>query len=334
MGDGTKENPYTREDVLRLIKENGGTAKGLDLSGKVFKTGIDLQGLDLGKIILNKAKLYSAHLQEAELSGAHLEGSSLRNAHLERARLFGAHLEGSGLHEAHLEGAWLFNAHLERAHLWGTHFEGAHLWGAHLEGAILRLAKFSTDTELTNVDWGNFVIGEELIGGFEVAADTYRHLKIWHNQLGLYETAGEFFFREMTAKRNDFWWGDIDLPIGDLSNPVKFKKFPKALFPQKPFHWAWSMLLNILCGYGEKWHRVIISAGVAVFGLAAVYYLFGGLTLPYSLYYSAVSFTALGYGNWAPEPTGWVKGLGAVEAFIGVFMMALFLITFVRKMTR
>ena len=33
MGDGTKENPYTREDVLRLIKENGGTAKELDLSG-------------------------------------------------------------------------------------------------------------------------------------------------------------------------------------------------------------------------------------------------------------------------------------------------------------
>jgi len=30
MGDGTKENPYTREDVLRLIEENGGTAKGLD----------------------------------------------------------------------------------------------------------------------------------------------------------------------------------------------------------------------------------------------------------------------------------------------------------------
>lgn len=32
MGDGTKENPYTREDVLKLIEENGGIAKGLDLT--------------------------------------------------------------------------------------------------------------------------------------------------------------------------------------------------------------------------------------------------------------------------------------------------------------
>ena len=29
MGDGIAENPYTREDVLKLIEENGGTAEGL-----------------------------------------------------------------------------------------------------------------------------------------------------------------------------------------------------------------------------------------------------------------------------------------------------------------
>ncbi len=37
MGNGTEENPYTREDVLKLIEENGGTAKGLDLLGKAFE---------------------------------------------------------------------------------------------------------------------------------------------------------------------------------------------------------------------------------------------------------------------------------------------------------
>ena len=29
MGDGTKENPLTREDVLKKIEENGGTARVL-----------------------------------------------------------------------------------------------------------------------------------------------------------------------------------------------------------------------------------------------------------------------------------------------------------------
>ena len=36
MGDGTEQNPLTREDVLRLIEENVGKAIGLDLSEKVF----------------------------------------------------------------------------------------------------------------------------------------------------------------------------------------------------------------------------------------------------------------------------------------------------------
>ena len=54
MGDETKENPYTREDVEAKIKEHGGP-EGLDLSGKEFEEGIDLHGLDLSRIILKGA---------------------------------------------------------------------------------------------------------------------------------------------------------------------------------------------------------------------------------------------------------------------------------------
>ena len=96
-------------------------------------------------------------------------------------------------------------------------------------------------------------------------------------------------------------------------------------------------LYKLTCGYGERPLQVIASAAVVVLSLALIYFIIGTLipnTFLNSLYYSAVSFTALGYGSWAPEPTGWVKGLGAFEAFLGVFMMALFLITFIRKMTR
>jgi len=75
MGDGTKENPYTREDVLRLIKENGGKAEGLDLSGKTFEDGIDLRGLDLKGIMLEESCLHFAHLERANLGWASLEGA-------------------------------------------------------------------------------------------------------------------------------------------------------------------------------------------------------------------------------------------------------------------
>jgi hypothetical protein len=56
-----------------------------------------------------------------------------------------------------------------------------------------------------------------------------------------------------------------------------------------------------------------------------------------SLYFSAVSFTAIGYGGWvtgADAPSTWTKWFGVTESFIGVFLIALFLVTFTRRWTR
>jgi hypothetical protein len=142
----------------------------------------------------------------------------------------------------------------------------------------------------------------------------------------------------MTAKRKDFWWGGNRIKTyKQMLHPFNFKELAKSVLPRKPLHWAWSKLLSILCGYGERPMRALVSAIVIVFGLATIYFAAGALkpnTFLDSLYYSAVSFTALGYGGWAPQPSGWIKGLGVVESFVGVFMMALFLVTFTRKMTR
>ena len=264
MGDGTRENPYTREDVRRLIKEHGDKGDGLNLSEKYFEAGIDLRGFDLKGIIL-----HLAHLEEANLEFAHLEEAILGHAHLERADLFNAQLEG------------------------------AYLWGA----------EFSPETSLQGADWGNFILKEERSLRFGMAANTYRRLKIWHTNAGIYNIAGKFFYREMEAKRKAQNW------------------------KKKPHLKLWDWVMRLLCGYGEKPERVVVSALVIIFGLA-IAYRFGGLSLPYSIYYSFVSFTALGYGSWVPVPTDWVKGLGVAEAVIGVFMMALFLVTFTKKTTR
>ena len=353
MGDGTKKNPYTREDVLKLIKQNGGKAEGLDLSGKIFKRGINLKRINLDGMILRKTILRGAHLEKADLHDAHLEeadlyraylekahlggahlkkadlnGANLKeiylydshleeiclmNAHLERAHLSNADLKGAYLASAHLEGAWLDSANLKGADLNFAHLEKANLWDAHLEGANLGGAQFSPETRLENVDWGNFVLGEERSRQFGIAAAAYRRLKQWYTNAGMYDIAGEFFFREMEAKRKGVKWRP------------------------NPRHRAWSSFVSLICGYGERPFRVVASGAVVVFGLALIYFAIGTLTpntFLNSLYYSAVSFTALGYGSWAPEPTSWVKGLGAFEAFVGVFMIALFLITFTRKMRR
>jgi len=200
-------------------------------------------------------------------------------------------------------------AHLEEAYLYHAHFEGADLRYARLEGACLRSVEFPRDTKLEGVEWGNYILGDERNGQFRDATDIYRHLKIWYTEHGIYDVAGKFFYREMEAKRKAQSW------------------------KSEPLSKLWSWVIKLLCGYGEKPERVVISALVIIFGLA-IAYRFGGLSLPYSIYYSVVSFTAVGYGSWVPEPTEWAKGIGAAEAIIGVFMMALFLVTFTRKMTR
>ncbi len=330
MGDGINV-PYNKEDVLRLIEENVGIAQGLDLSGKEFEKEIDLRGFRLQMINLESAVLEKSHLEGALLTGANLEGAFLEGAHLEGARmsganlknanLVGARLEKARLTRVNLEGAELYEAHLEEAGLVDAYLDKTRLSGAHLEGVNMFGARIFPSTELSSVDWGTYVLGEEKEGVqkgeiYQLwwAINIYRNLKTWYTQHGLDEVAAKFYYREMEAKRKSQYW------------------------KTEPLSKLWSWITRLLCGYGEKPERVGISAAVIIFGLAVAYY-FGGLfnssiSFLGSLYYSTVSFVALGYGSWVSEPIGWTKYMGAAEAAMGVFMMALFLVTFTRKMTR
>ncbi len=305
MGDGTRENPYTRGDVLKLIEEHGGTAEGLDLSEKWFGQGIDLYLLDLKGIILK-----GAHLEQVNLSHADLKGAYLMGAHLDKISLENTHLEKANLEIAHLGGAYLGDAYLEGTHLDLAHLEGAYLMNSHLEGVYLWGTRFSPETRLEQVDWGNFILGEERNHWFDRATDTYRQLKMWHTNAGMYDIAAKFYYREREAARKGAK-RKRDRVIGWLS-------------------WA-------VFGHGEGWKRILFWIAGFILFFALIYFGIGTLTpngFLNSLYYSAVSFITLGYGSWIKEATGWVKSLGVLEAFLGFFMMTLLLVTFVRKWTR
>ena len=136
----------------------------------------------------------------------------------------------------------------------------------------------------------------------------------------MYDIAGELHYREMEARRKLAWKGPV--PRGK----ERRRRYALALYA-----------LRFLYGYGERPERVIAWVAAVILGFALVHWLFGTVERGFleALYYSAVSFTALGYGQWAAEPQGWAgRFLGVGEALMGVFMMALFLVTFTRKMTR
>ena len=50
------------------------------------------------------------------------------------------------------------------------------------------------------------------------------------------------------------------------------------------------------------------------------------------MYFSVVTFTTLGYGDLVP--VGPSRVIAAIEAFVGSFTLALFVVVFVKKMTR
>jgi uncharacterized protein YjbI with pentapeptide repeats len=349
----------------------GAHLEGADLSGAgadgVDLQGAHLEGANLSKAHLKKAELLKAHLGKAVLPNAILDGAGLEEAHLDWADLSGAqlkkaylmraHLEGANLSGAHLEEAFLEDADLERANLTNAHLKGANLERADLRGANLHRAhlqqtnlKYANlrgpETDLTKADldgarlyaadlfqadieginWGSRnILGEELLHKGEKdekkkqelikeAASVYRNLKLRHTEQGMYDIAGEFYFREMTAKRKALKW---------RTNPA---------------HKLWSLFVSFICGYGEKPLRTIVWTASVIVGLGIIYFLIGADwqldAFGNSLAFSAMSFTALGYASWLETSDALIKGIGALESFIGVFTIALFLITFVRKMTR
>jgi uncharacterized protein YjbI with pentapeptide repeats len=330
----------TRADVLHLIEEHGGP-EDLDLRQADLRQA-DLSQLDLHRATLRRANLRRANLQGADLILTNLQGARLSEANLQEAFLIGADLQGGVLHKANLHGADmgesdlrravltsavlsdanLKGSNLQEAKLWRASLQGGNLEGSNLEktdltGADLQRASLVyarlRDTNLEAANWGDYVLSEEMQGFLHEAASVYRTLKQWHTDAGMYDIAGEFHYREMEARRK-------------LAQ--KERRFPYALA---------MYALRFLYGYGERPERVIGWAAAVVFGLALIHWLCGTVSGGFleALYYSAVSFPALGYGAWAPEPQGWAgRFLGAGESFLGVFMMALFLVTFTRKMTR
>jgi len=106
--------------------------------------------------------------------------------------------------------------------------------------------------------------------------------------------------------------------------------------------WRWWL------GYGEKPGRVLIVVFLILVVTSVLYWQFGIFLLdsPHgpqqtghpswqnALYYSLVSFSALGYGNWAPQPVEWAKWVGAVQPFFGIISAVALSINLTQRISR
>ena len=141
---------------------------------------------------------------------------------------------------------------------------------------------------------------------------------------------------------------------------IKTKIFSKWLFSKKAFEWIHLTFSNFIYQYGESPRRVIRFALIIIFLFAFILNFSGivnsdrtnmiiefikksqgdeyalrylGATLGNfldCLYFSVVTFTTLGYGDFQPA-VGASRFFVSLESIIGAFTMALFVYTFARR---
>ncbi len=174
--------------------------------------------------------------------------------------------------------------------------------------------------------------------------NVYREVKKSLEREGAYETAGEFFINEMYMKRIRYW-ERLKKP-----DPSAVESRVAHQVHKNRFYYGWRWLKNnivwSITGYGEKPLRTIATAIFIIFAFALTFAAFDAIQghdsdgnelsmKPYEyLYFSMVTFTTLGYGDYSPRREWYFQLAATSEAFFGALMMALFVFVFTRKMTR
>ncbi|WWE59669.1 ion channel [Parasalinivibrio latis] len=240
-----------------------------------------------------------------------------------------------------------YRANLQNAHLFKASFEHGSLMKADLSHANIHCVNLCNcnllGTRLANTKIDNVRIGsqvrqetegliaarhrehEKMVDLFEQSEEIYRDLRKAAEKQGIFTMAGHFLQKELTMRR-------YQMPKFSLERLI-------------------SKTVDLFCGYGEDPIRVVLFSLLLIFISAVLYAIFGiqhggaivavSTTQPVAtnleafascLYYSVVTFTTLGYGDFVP--IGFSRLIAATEAFTGSFTIALFVVVFVKKMTR
>jgi len=282
----------------------------MPLSFKELISAIKEGRKDFSQANLSGMQLFDADLEGAELVGSDMSGCDFTHCNLKNADLTKAKISNSRLWNSDLTKANLTEADMRGADLWNTCLFNSKIWRADFKDArSLSMRNFSKDAKVA----GNARIDES---GILAAEESYRSLKSYFMQNGMYNDASWASYKEKTMER------------------LILKK-------NKNIHYLPSLFMSLVCGYGEKPYRIVISALLTILLFASAYHIFNGVQntsdpsyiMRWSdyLYYSTVTFTTVGYGDFIPRSSSLFRLSAALEAFLGVFLTGLFIFTLARK---
>ncbi|MDI3476287.1 MAG: hypothetical protein PWQ79_1939 [Thermococcaceae archaeon] len=200
---------------------------------------------------------------------------------------------------------------------------------------ILRNSSIHTDSTWNMTVLPNLLIELE-VGGFVIVEDCrfnspraeelfYRLARTSWEKSGDFDRADEYYYLEMLAKRK--------------AKLQSRKRGLKKLINTAEVWFEW-LFADLTCKYGTDWKRPILLwlAAVNVFfpllfwATKSVEGLSNSLSFLDYEYFSIVTATTLGYGDYHPFGVGRI--IASVEALFGMFMWAVFLTVFARKYMR
>lgn len=278
---------------------------------------IDLRGCPLAGFDFRTAIKEDGDFEEevAILSNIHFEGAYLKHCNFEGGKIHECNFEHSDLSHAEFKHASLNNCDFSDAECYAANFHGAKIVDCDFKDASIKdisLERVLIDQRTT---WGDKIRSEKE-KNYHYASVEYKQIKEMYKGSSLHNLADQYHRKEMIAKR-------------------------KTLSKKDPMYWLNYIFGDLLCSYGTSFVRVMLAALLVVFSCAFLYTHNNSLiyhnqavdpSLFDAVYFSTVTFTTLGYGDF--HPIGGLRYLAALESFIGAALLSLFTVIVARKLIR
>lgn len=333
-----KEARFKREAVFTgSIFEGDFQCREVRFDGKAYFKRIRFKDAHFPDTIFGDKCTFSPKVQDLENMTPTFENADFSGTHFDK----GGSLDHCIIPKGSFEDSSIQNVSFREVNLDEVRFAGAQMDFAYLADSEwtvdLHGYKYQNLLNLVHVSDPRLVIREELEAreipkengpekgqAYKKAESTYRRIKHSLANEGAYEKAGEFYIHEMRMKRERY-----AVTTGALAK----------------WNYLWNILYSWTCGYGERPKRVFLNAFIIILIFSFLYAGFDGIqksgvadgdsydpSFRECLYFSVVTFTTLGYGDYSPKSS--FQLLAVSEAFLGAFTIALFVLVFGRKVMR
>lgn len=275
--------------------------------------GAPLSGFDFRISVQEDDSGFSESM--AILSGIHFEGATLRHCNFEGGRIHDCFFENADLSFTEFKTTNLTNCNFQEADMTDVNLRGAKLTNCDFSNTIIKDVLMDTTIVDENTTFGK-ILKSEKEESFHLAAIEYKQIKEMYKNSSLHQQADDYHYKEMVTKRK--------------SIPLK-----------NPKRWLAYIFGDLLCKYGISYIRVIAWGVAIIVSFASVEHLQKSLmyndsfietTFSDALYFSLVTFTTLGYGDF--HATGAMRFVAGIESFIGASLISLFTVIVARKIIR